>query len=139
MGMEAPPRWFVLRCSTSKSHPFRPPRPLGDKAALESLMSEEKPTTIDVICSCCGAHLAVDAELGKVIAHTPPPKAKPERDLDHVAQLLEKDAARRETLFKQSAEDEKIKSQLLDRKFAEALKKTKDQPVTPLLRDIDLD
>ena len=97
------------------------------------------PETIDVMCPCCGARLEVDAELGKVIAHEPPPKAKPERDLDHVAQLLEKEAARRETLFKQGTEDEKMKSQLLERKFAEALKKTKDQPVAPALRDIDLD
>jgi hypothetical protein len=42
-------------------------------------------------------------------------------------------------ILPQSAEDEKAKSQLLDRKFEESLEKAKQQPVTRPTRDIDLD
>jgi hypothetical protein len=77
--------------------------------------------------------------LGKVIAHEGPPKHGKPPDIDHAAQLLEKEKARREALFKQSSEEEKLKSQLLERKFAAALKKSKDEPITPPTRDIDLD
>jgi hypothetical protein len=36
-------------------------------------------------------------------------------------------------------EAEKEKAKLLERKFKELLKKAKDEPVTPVPRDIDLD
>lgn len=94
---------------------------------------------IEVVCPCCGARLKVDAELGKVISHHAPPRHTKAPDLDHVENVLDKERARREALFKQSAEDEKVKSDVLDRKFKEALKKTKDEPITRPTRDIDLD
>jgi hypothetical protein len=53
--------------------------------------------------------------------------------------LLREQAARREAIFRQSAADEKSKPQLLERKFEEALKKSKDQPIEKPTRDIDLD
>ena len=102
-------------------------------------MSRRDSATLELTCPCCGARLKVDAELGKVLHHTPPPKHTKPPDFDHAAQLLEKEKARREALFQQSSEDEKVKSQLLERKFEEALKKSKDEPVTPPTRDIDLD
>ena len=52
---------------------------------------------------------------------------------------LKKEAERREAMFRQSADDQKIKSELLDRKFKEAFEKTKDQPTEKPLRDFDLD
>ena len=96
-------------------------------------------TNIEVTCPCCGAKLTVDRELGKVIAHQPPPKTFKAPDFDHANELLEKEKARRESIFNQSAEDEKVKSRVLERKFEEALKKTKDEPITRPMRDIDLD
>ncbi|MFB3922400.1 MAG: hypothetical protein ACE145_11800 [Terriglobia bacterium] len=101
-------------------------------------MSGEK-KTLEVTCPCCGASLKVDAELGKVLHHAAPPKPAKAPDFDHAQQLLEKEKARREALFAQSAEDEKHKSELLQRKFEEAFKQRKDEPATPPLRDIDLD
>jgi len=102
-------------------------------------MSPKSKPVLEVPCPCCGASLKIDAELGKVLHHTPPPKHATAPDLDHAAQLLAKEQARREALFQQSTEDQKIKSDLLDRKFQEALKEAKDEPVTRPTRDIDLD
>jgi predicted amidophosphoribosyltransferase len=102
-------------------------------------MGQKNNSTIEVTCPCCGARLTIDSGLGKVLHHTAPPKQDKSPDLAHAAQLLENEKARREALFQQSTEDQKIKSDLLDRKFQEALKQTKDEPITRPTRDIDLD
>lgn len=101
-------------------------------------MSSQPGARVEIACPCCGARLKVDTELGKVIGHQAPEK-RSATDLDQAAILLQKRAAQREAHFRQSAEDEKVKSQLLERKFEEALAKAKDQPATPPTRDIDLD
>jgi len=103
------------------------------------MASKRGPRTLEVACPCCGAVLSVDAELGKVLHHEPPPKLDKSPDLDQASLLLQKEAERREALFRQSAEDEKVKSELLERKFQEAFEKTKDQPTRRPLRDFDLD
>ncbi len=102
-------------------------------------MSKPRHKPLEVVCPCCGARLEVDKELGKVLFHEPPPKNTRAPNLDHASQLLKKEAERRENLFKQSAEDEKIKSELLERRFKEAFEKTKDVPAGPPLKEIDLD
>jgi predicted amidophosphoribosyltransferase len=103
-------------------------------------MPESKSGNISVTCPCCGANLTVDANLQKVIAHeAPPARHQAAPDLDRVDVLLREQAARREAIFRQSAADEKSKPQLLEKKFAEALKKSKNQPVEKPTRDIDLD
>lgn len=81
----------------------------------------------------------MDAELGKVLFHQAPVKQDKGPDLDFATQLLKKEADRREALFRQSADDQKTQSELLDRKFREAFEKTKDQPTGKPLRDFDLD
>lgn len=101
--------------------------------------TDRKPQRLEIICPCCGARLKIDAELGKVLDHEPPPRHEKAPDLDRASRLLQKEAARREALFRKSAEEEKIKTQLLERKFEEALKKSKDEPIGPPLRDIDLE
>ncbi len=102
-------------------------------------MSGPKPHDIAVTCPCCEARLTIDSRLGKVIAHEAPPKHSNAPDLDRAAALLREQAARREALFKQSSEDVKTKSQVLERKFEAALEKSKDEPVTKPTRDIDLE
>jgi uncharacterized Zn finger protein (UPF0148 family) len=102
-------------------------------------MNKRRRKIAQVVCPSCGARLEVDTELGKVLFHEPPPRAAKAPDLDHASQLLKKEAERRESLFKQSAEEEKVKSELLERRFKEALKKTKDEPAGPPLKEIDLD
>ncbi len=102
-------------------------------------MSGPKPTDVVVTCPCCEAKLTVDPKLSKVIAYEAPPRHSNAPDLDHAAALLREQAARREALFKQSSEDVKMKSQILERKFEAALEKSKEEPVSKPTRDIDLD
>jgi hypothetical protein len=102
-------------------------------------MANPKTPDIQLECPCCGARLVIDPVLRKVIAHEAPPKHTNAPDLDHAAMLLREQAERREAIFRKSTEDEKSKSQLLDRKFSEALKKSKDEPITKPTRDIDLE
>jgi len=93
----------------------------------------------EVVCPCCGALLKIDRELRQVISHRPARRQARTADIDHAGAVLEKDARRREALFRRSEEEEKVKSQLLERKFAEALEKTKGEPITRPAREIDLD
>jgi len=102
-------------------------------------MGQPKSVDISVECPCCGARLTIDAKLGKVVSHETPPPKRSALDLGQAAALLKEQAARREAIFKQSAEDMKIQSQVLERKFEAALEKSKDEPVKKPTRDIDLD
>jgi len=102
-------------------------------------MDQAKSTSLSVECPCCGARLTIDAKLQKVVSHEAPPPKRSALDLDHAAALLREQAARREAIFKQSSEDVKIQSELLEKKFEAALEKNKDTPVTKPTRDIDLD
>ena len=102
-------------------------------------MPKAKSNNLSIECPCCGARLTIDAGLGKVVSHEAPPPKRNALDLDQAAALLKEQAARREAIFKQSTEDVKIQSQLLERKFEAALEKNKDAPVTKPTRDIDLD
>jgi hypothetical protein len=102
-------------------------------------MSPPEELDLEVICPCCRARLKIDKALGRVISHEPPPRHHRSTDLGRAGDLLEKQAERREAHFRESAAEQKIKSDLLTRKFEEALKKTRDEPVKPGLRDIDLD
>jgi hypothetical protein len=102
-------------------------------------MSKHSRKVVRLACPHCGARLEIDTELGKILLHEPPPRAAKAPDLDHASQLLKKEAERRESLFKQSAEEEKMKSEILERRFREAFEKTKDQPTGPPVKEIDLD
>lgn len=89
-------------------------------------------------CPCCGATLVVDLNLGRVISHTEPPSAhRPE--LSEADRILAEQAARREALFAQSVQAEKSKGDALSKRFEEALKQAKEEPVTKPLRGFDLD
>jgi len=92
-----------------------------------------------VKCPCCGARLTIDAKLRRVAAHEKPSGHAQVPDIDHAASFLKQEAQRRELLFRQSAQREQVKSEVLERKFQEALKKTKDEPVEKTTREIDLD
>ena len=89
-------------------------------------------------CPCCRASLVVDTNLGRVVSHREPERGdKPE--LNESARILAADAARREDLFQQSVESEKGRGDALSRRFEEALRQAKQEPVTRPMRDFDLD
>ena len=102
-------------------------------------MVQAKNSTLTVECPCCCARLIIDAKLGKVLRHEEPPQKRNDLDLGNVQDLLKEQARRREDIFQQSSADLKIQSELLDRKFAEALEKSKTELITRPTRDIDLD
>jgi hypothetical protein len=93
---------------------------------------------LEVTCPCCRASLVIDTNLGRVISHREPERGdKPE--LDEAARILAAEAARREALFEQSMEAEKGRDDALARRFEEALRQAKQEPVTRPDRDFDLD
>ena len=93
---------------------------------------------IEVDCPCCGAKLKIDRTLGVVLSHTAPVRP-PSIDLDDTARLLREHEDQVEAKFRASVEAEKIKEDVLARKFAENLKKAKDGPIKKPIRDFDLD
>jgi hypothetical protein len=93
---------------------------------------------IEVQCPCCSATLVIDVNLGRVVSHKEPERAdKPE--LTEAGRILAEEARRREALFDQSFEAEKTRGDALSRRFEEALKQAKEEPVSKPLRDFDLD
>ena len=92
----------------------------------------------EIDCPCCTAKLVVDANLRRVIRHSEPPSAdRPE--LDQAQRIVAEQAARREALFEKSFADEKTRGDALSRRFEEALRQARDEPVTKPTRDFDLD
>ncbi|HVD93793.1 MAG TPA: hypothetical protein VNC21_15960 [Vicinamibacterales bacterium] len=92
----------------------------------------------EIDCPCCSAKLVVDANLERVIRHSEPPSAdRPE--LDHAQRIVAEQAARREALFQKSVAEEKGRGDALSRRFEEALKQAKEEPITKPTRDFDLD
>ena len=93
---------------------------------------------IEVPCPCCQAMLVIDTNLGRVIAHTEPERGnKPE--LNDAQRILAEEAARREAAFQQSVDSEKTRGDALSKRFEEALRQARNEPVTRPARDFDLD
>ncbi len=59
--------------------------------------------------------------------------------LDDAQRILAAEAARREAIFERSVADEKGRGDALSKRFDEALKQARDEPVTRPTRDFDLD
>ncbi len=93
----------------------------------------------EVLCPCCQAKLRIDGELRAVLSFEVPPEERTVKDLTQAMQDLKAEAAERQAKFEESLRSQKQKKDLLDRKFQDALKRTKDQPITRPVRDIDLD
>jgi hypothetical protein len=93
---------------------------------------------IEVVCPCCQSTLVIDVNLGRVVSHAEPERGnKPE--LSDAHRLLAEEAARRESIFQQSVAAEKTRGDALSKRFEEALRQAKDEPVTRPTRDFDLD
>ena len=101
---------------------------------------KRKASAFEVTCPCCSAVLKVDAEAEAVIAHTAAVKPKMFNDLEEAARAMKEQDGRRDSIFRQSVEAQKHASDLLEKKFQEAVKKAKESPDTGKpIRDFDLD
>jgi hypothetical protein len=93
---------------------------------------------LEVVCPCCQATLVIDLNLGRVVSHHEPERGnKPE--LTEAQRILAEEAARREAIFQQSVESERTRGDALSRRFEEALKQARQEPITKPTRDFDLD
>ncbi|HUB01367.1 MAG TPA: hypothetical protein VL983_01730 [Terriglobales bacterium] len=97
-------------------------------------------SSYDLTCPCCGAVLKVDPSTRAVISHVAPVKPKMFQDMEEAARAMKEQDGRRDSIFRQSVEAQKHASELLEKKFQEALKKAKETPDTGKpIRDFDLD
>jgi hypothetical protein len=93
---------------------------------------------MEVTCPCCQSTLVIDLNLGRVVGHKEPERGdKPE--LDDAHRILAEQAAKREAVFQQSVESEKTRGDALSKRFEEALKQARQEPITKPTRDFDLD
>lgn len=102
-------------------------------------MAKARETILEVACPDCGAMLKIDAATGVVVSHTPAPRKRTFEDLEAAAKAMRDQDERKESIFRQSVEAEKNKEDLLEKRFAEALRKAKDAPEGRPLREFDLD
>jgi hypothetical protein len=80
--------------------------------------------------------LVIDTNLKRVVSHHEPERTdKP--SLDRAQAILQEEAARREALFQQSVEAERTRGDALSKRFEEALKQAREEPVTKPMRDFD--
>lgn len=100
----------------------------------------KNPPSFEVTCPCCGALLKVDEDTRAIIAHTAAKQPKMFSDMEEAARAMKEQDSRRESIFRQSVEAQKHASDLLEKKFQEAVKKAKESPDTGKpIRDFDLD
>ena len=93
---------------------------------------------LEVVCPCCRSTLVIDLNLGRVVSHSEPERGnKPE--ISDAQRILADEAARREEIFQQSVDAEKTRGDALSRRFEEALKQARQEPITKPTRDFDLD
>jgi len=102
-------------------------------------MSQNPREPFEVLCPCCQARLRVDAEIGVVLSHELPPEERAVKDLTEAVKSLKAEAVQRQARFEESLKLQKNKKDVLDKKFQDALKRTKDIPLSKPIRDIDLD
>ncbi|MGH9720818.1 MAG: hypothetical protein ACRD8O_11445 [Bryobacteraceae bacterium] len=96
--------------------------------------------SFEVECPCCQAILKIDAETHAVLTHKVPEKPKPIEDLAAEVAKLKGASGRREAVFQQSFEAQRMHGKVLEKKFDELFKQAKENPdMTPPKRDIDLD
>jgi len=96
--------------------------------------------SFEISCPDCGAILKIDPVSRAIISHKSAPRKKMFEDFGEAARALRESDERRESLFRQSVDAEKNKDDVLAKKFAEAVKKAKESPLTDRpLRDFDLD
>lgn len=93
---------------------------------------------IEVTCPCCSSVLVIDKNLDRIVSHREPPR-EDRPDLDRASQLVAEETARREAMFQQSVQAEKGRGDALSRRFDEALRQARQEPISKPKREFDLD
>jgi len=89
-------------------------------------------------CPCCGATLIIDLNLGRVVSHREAESGL-NIELSDAQKILAEEKRRREAAFDQSFSNERSRPDALSKRFEEALKQAKEEPITKPTRDFDLD
>ncbi|MCC7415857.1 MAG: hypothetical protein IT176_01865 [Acidobacteria bacterium] len=93
---------------------------------------------LEVVCPCCQSVLVVDLNLGRIVSHHEPERGtKPE--LDDAHRILAEEASRREAAFAQSVSNERTRGDALAKRFEEALRQARQEPIVKPTRDFDLE
>lgn len=95
-------------------------------------------TEFEIVCPCCQSTLVIDEGLRRVIRHVEPERTDMPK-LDEAHRILAEEKARRDALFDQSVQSEKTRGDALSKRFEEALKQAKEEPISKPRRDFDLD
>jgi hypothetical protein len=90
-----------------------------------------------VICPCCEATLAVDAQTGALISHEE--KTKPVASFEDMAKDMERQKQVRESIFSQELGSMKDRERLLEEKFREAMKRADKDKDKPYRNPLDMD
>jgi len=93
---------------------------------------------IEVTCPCCASTLIIDLNLGRVVGHKEVENPnKPE--LSDAHRIIAEQAARREAAFEESVNAERTRGDALSKRFEEALRQAREEPITKPTRDFDLE
>ena len=131
---------FLSRENSSQTAQFAKAVKMGWKGIQFWIdMANVKEKIFEIACPDCGAMIRVDAATGVVVSHTSAPRKRMFEDLETAAQAMRAQEERKESIFRQSVDAERNKADLLEKKFADALRKAKDAPEGKPLREFDLD
>ena len=90
-----------------------------------------------IICPCCEATLAIDAQTGALIAHEE--KTKPLASFDEMVKGLDKQKQVREQIFAQELSSMKDRDRILEEKFQEAKRRAEKDRDKPFINPMDID
>ena len=100
----------------------------------------EQAPAFDVTCPECGGVLRIDVSSRAVISHTPAPRKRTFESFETAARAMRESEERKESLFRQAVDAEKNKDDVMEKRFAEGLRRARESPTTERpLRDFDLD
>jgi ribulose kinase len=104
------------------------------------MSKQDNSDAFEITCPCCNAVLKIDPSTRAVIAHTAAVKPKMFNDMEEAARAMKEQDSRRDSIFRQSVENQKNSAELLEKKFQEAVRRAKETPDTGKpIRDFDLD
>ena len=92
----------------------------------------------EATCPCCQSVLVIDTNLQRVVRHEEASRGE-RPELSDAQRILDDEAARRESIFQQSVASERSRGDALSKRFEEALRQARDEPITKPTRDFDLD